>query len=223
MTTKTRLLLINPNTTSEMTRIISSAAHGTPGASALDIVAVNPEIGPSAIETAADEQVAIGTMLASARSWSADIGFDIAVVSCFGDPGVDELRSATGLPVHGIALQAMRAAQNAGGRFSIVCAMPSAVTLMTELAARYGFGDALASVRPLGISVLDIARDPAAALEEAIAVIRSCVEVDGAGAVCLGCASMAPLAPAIEAESPVPVIEGVRAAVTAVLEDSLDR
>ena len=105
--------------------------------------------------------------------------------------GVSELRHATGWQVHGIAYEAMRSAVEQGQRFSIVCALPSAVPIMEQLAAHYGWADMLVSVRPLGISVLDIAaalEDTASRLEQ---VIDDCVS-DGADAVCLGCASMTP-------------------------------
>ncbi|KAF0964728.1 aspartate/glutamate racemase family protein [Rhodococcus sp. T7] len=215
---KLRVLLVNPNTTAAMTRMIEDATRRVPGVDALDITAVNPEVGPAAIETEADEQVAVESMLGSAHRWAAEVGFDTVVVSCFRDPGVDELRALTGIPVHGIAFHAMLAAQDAGGRFSIVCAMPSAVELMIALADRYGFGDALVSVRAVEMSVLDIARSPEAAADAVLETVRLCVDIDGAEAACLGCAAMSPLAAALDVMSPIPVIDSVGAAVETVLK-----
>ncbi|HMS74682.1 aspartate/glutamate racemase family protein [Gordonia sp. (in: high G+C Gram-positive bacteria)] len=208
------VLLINPNSSDEVTRIIDDVA-GRHRGNGTRYVTVKVASNPPAIETVDDEILAVQGLLASVLEWRDRFDVAAAVVACFGDPGVSELRHATGWQVHGIAYEAMRSAVERGQRFSIVCALPSAVPIMEQLAAHYGWADMLVSVRPLGISVLDIAaalEDTASRLEQ---VIDDCVS-DGADAVCLGCASMTPLAEALRSSARVRIIDGVEAAITAV-------
>lgn len=208
------VLLINPNSSDEVTRIIDDVAERYRG-NGIRYVTVQVASNPPAIETVDDEILAVRGLLASVPEWRDRFDVTAAVVACFGDPGVAELRHATGRPVHGIAYEAMRSAVDRGSRFSIVCALPSAVSIMNDLAAQYGWTDILVSVRPLGMSVLDIAAAPEEAATRLAEVIEQCV-TDGADAVCLGCASMTPLAATLRSSAGVRVIDGVEAAITAI-------
>jgi len=142
------VLLINPNSSDEVTRIIDDVA-GRHRGNGTRYVTVKVASNPPAIETVDDEILAVQGLLASVLEWRDRFDVAAAVVACFGDPGVSELRHATGWQVHGIAYEAMRSAVERGQRFSIVCALPSAVPIMEQLAAHYGWADMLVSVRPL--------------------------------------------------------------------------
>lgn len=208
------VLLINPNSSNEVTRIIDDVA-GRHRDNRTRYVTVKVAANPPAIETVDDEILAVRGLLASVPEWRDRFDVAAAVVACFGDPGVSELRQATGWRVHGIAHEAMRSAVDRGRRFSIVCALPSAIPIMNDLAAQYGWTDNLVSVRPLGMSVLDIAAAPDAAAGQLATVIAECVS-DGADAVCLGCASMTPLAGTLRSSAGVAVIDGLEAAIAAI-------
>ncbi len=213
-----RLLFINPNTTEVMTEMIAVQARRAAGPGT-EIIAVNPRGGPPAIETPADEHAATSEVLRSLGSWDVDT-CDAVVIACFGDPGLDDVRRQVDVPVVGIAEAAMMTASAIGRRFSIVCALESAVPMMEDLADRYGLSNRLASVRATGVSVLELAQQP----EESFTLVRRqlerCFFEDRVDTVCLGCASMGPIAAELSTELGVPVVEGVRSA-TKLLEAAL--
>ena len=205
-----RLLFINPNTTTSMTKMIEAqvrlvAAPGT------EIVAVNPSRGPAAIETRRDEEMAIKEMLSSLSTWQPD-SFDGVAIACFGDPGLDRVRALVRAPVVGIAQAAMLSACALGTKFGVVAALDSAIPIMTDLAAGYGFGERLTGVRPVGLGVLEVAKDLDRGRGAIEAAVRRSFTDDGADSVCLGCAAMGQLAPVLTAELGRPVIDGVQSA-----------
>ncbi|MFG1955787.1 aspartate/glutamate racemase family protein [Micromonospora sp. NPDC048830] len=210
-----RLLFINPNTTASITEAIEAQARSV-AAPGTEIVAVNPSRGPAALETRRDEEVAIEEMLSSLSTWRPDC-YDGVAIACFGDPGLDRIRALVRAPVVGIAQAAMLSACALGMKFGVVAALESAIPIMSGLATDYGFGERLTGVRPVGISVMEMARDIDRSREAIeLAVRRSFA--DGAESVCLGCAAMGQLAPVLTAELDRPVIDGVQSA-TKLLEE----
>ncbi|WP_256413616.1 aspartate/glutamate racemase family protein [Saccharopolyspora sp. ASAGF58] len=206
-----KILCINPNSSASMTGMVAELARRAAGP-CTELTAVNPAAGPPAIQTIEDERDATRQVLAHLKGWRID-DFDAAILACFGDPGLDELRAATTTPVVGIAEAAMMVASTRGRTFSIVAALESAVPIMTSLAGKYGVGPRLASVRAVGISVLDLARGTDEATAVISEVARAAVTEDGAEAVCLGCASLGPRANAVAAATGVPALDGVTCAV----------
>ncbi|AWN16707.1 Hydantoin racemase [Salinisphaera sp. LB1] len=76
-----------------------------------------------------------------------------------------------------------------------------------------GLSDRLASVHASGLAVLELERDPEVAIEAIVAKALHAVEVDRAEAICVGCGGMAGLTSRVVAQTGVPVIDGVSAAV----------
>lgn len=206
-----RLLFINPNTTTAMTETIEAQARSV-AAPGTEIVAVNPSRGPAAIETRRDEEMAINEMLSSLPTWHPD-SYDAVAIACFGDPGLDEVRARVRAPVVGIAQAAMLSACASGKKFGVVAALDSAIPIMTDLATGYGLGERLTGVRPVGLGVLEVARDIDRSRRAIEAAVRRSF-ADGAESVCLGCAAMGQLAPVLTAELGRPVIDGVQSATT---------
>jgi allantoin racemase len=206
-----RLLFINPNTTTSMTRSIGVQARAV-AADTTEIVTVNPPRGPAAIETHDDEAVATEAMLEMLPAQDVDT-FDGIAIACFGDPGLAALRASVSVPVVGIAESAMLLAAAMGPRFAIVAALESAVPMMEELVAGYGLEGRCAGVRATGLSVLQVAADPEGARTVIQDVCRTVLTVDGADSICLGCAAMIPLAAPLTRALGRPVLDGVQAAV----------
>jgi len=205
-----RLLFINPNTTASMTATIAVQA-GSVAFPGTEVVAVNPPSGPSTIETPRDEVEATREVLRMLPTWQPDT-FDGVAIACFGDPGLELVRAEVQVPVVGIAESAFLLALAMGGRFSIVAASESAVPMMRDLVERYGLVDRLASVRAVGLRVLDLAQDLDGSHGPIEATTRETIEKDGADVVCLGCAAMGQLAPEISRSVGRPVIDGVQSA-----------
>lgn len=206
-----RILLINPNSTAVMTRMIGEAARAA-AATGTEIEARHPVQAPPAIETRRDEARAAAAMLDLLDGGAAKTA-DAVAVACFGDPGLGAVRESLPVPVTGIAEAAMLLACTTGGSFAILVAAEPARPMLAELVRSYGLAERLASVRAIGVNVLDIAADPYACLPRVLDRVREAVRRDGASAVLLGCASLAPLAPTLTVRAGVPVIDGVAAAV----------
>lgn len=203
------LLVINPNSSSAMTALIERTV-GDIGASGLRVV--HPPDSPPAIETTADEAAATAAMLAMlAKQPQLLEGIDSILIACYGDPGLDEVATATRLPVRGIAELSMAVAASLDPGFGLVVAKPSAVDIMGRLARRHGHRLGEQRIRASGAAVLEMLEAPAEAYPRVRAAVED-VRAGGASVVCLGCASMGRFAPRLRLELGV-VIDPVATAV----------
>jgi allantoin racemase len=205
-----RILVINPNTSEEMTRDIDREArqYARPGT---EIETVRPEWGPRSIEGHYEEELAAVAMLEVVRERAAS--FDGVVVACYGDPGLYAAREVSPVPVVGIAEASMLVACTLAHRFSIVTVLPRVKPLLENTVRLHGMEGRCASIRTTPLSVLACERDPAAAGREIVKAARLAIDEDGAEAICLGCAGMGPLDKKVEAQVGVPVLDGVACAV----------
>lgn len=95
-----RILVINPNTSEEMTRDIGAEArrYARPGT---EIEAISAAWGPRSIEGHYEEQLGAVATLEVLREQVS--GFDGVVIACYGDPGLFAAREVSPVPVVGIA------------------------------------------------------------------------------------------------------------------------
>jgi allantoin racemase len=179
-------------------------------------LAVEPtELGPAAIEGAADAAEVVPELLRLVPQ-AEQRGFDAVIIGCFSDPGLDALRERSGVALIGPGASAMHFAAQLGSRFSILTPAGRSEGRVRARLRALGIEALFASVRSVGCSVLDLARganDAAARIAEAG---RGCVEQDGAEAIVLGCMSMAFLpnvSQTLQAELGCPVVNPVVAAL----------
>ena len=205
-----RILVINPNTSEEMTSDIGEAARRYARAGT-EIETVCPDWGPRSIEGHYEDYVAAVATLDVVRERAAD--FDGVVIACFGDPGLPAARELSPVPVVGIAEAAMLTACTVAHRFSIVTVLPRVKPFLEDVVRYHGLESRCASIRTTPLSVLDCERDPSAAEREIVAASRSAIADDGAEAICLGCAGMGPLDKAVQKQLGVPVLDGTACAV----------
>jgi allantoin racemase len=205
-----RILVINPNTSEEMTSDIGEAArrYARPDT---EIETVCPDWGPRSIEGHYEDYVAAVATLEVIRERAAD--FDGVVIACFGDPGLPAARELSPVPVVGIAEAAMLTACTVAHRFSIVTVLPRVKPFLEDVVRYHGLESRCASIRTTPLSVLDCERDPSAAEREIVAASRAAIADDGAEAICLGCAGMGPLDKAVQRQLDVPVLDGTACAV----------
>ncbi|HEY0581143.1 MAG TPA: aspartate/glutamate racemase family protein [Chloroflexota bacterium] len=209
----TRLLVVNPNTSAEMTATIHTAAAAAGSAIGVDVETVCPENGPPSIEGRFDEIVS--------AYWTLDCVMQVAdaydgiVVACYGPhPAIDGIREATDLPTLGIMEASVLYALPLGSKFSIVTTSPRWQPLLEEGVALLGLESRCASVRSSGLAVLDLDRLPRAEVCARLAAeAKAAVEDDGAEVVVLGCAGMAGLQESVAAAATVPVVDPVWAGV----------
>jgi allantoin racemase len=206
-----RLLLINPNTSASITELVVRAAEefASPGTT---IVGATGRFGARYIVTRAAAAIAAHAALdAYAESGS---GADAVVLACFGDPGLGALKELAAQVV-GMAEAACYAAAPLGRKFAIVTGGERWGPMLEEFVASIGLSDKLARVETVAPSGADIARDPEGALTLLTEACKACVAKHGAEAVILGGAGLAGLAARLADRVPVPLIDGVQAAVAA--------
>ena len=207
-----RLLLINPNTSAEITNHIVAVGKAV-ARPETEIKGVTGRFGARYILTRAAAAVAAHAALdAYAREGG---GADAVVLACFGDPGLAGLRELARVPVVGMAEASCHMAVTLGARFAIVTGGRRWGPMLEEYVAAIGLGQNLAAVKTLALSGAEIAANPDSALSQLTDACLSCVTEDGAEAVILGGAGLAGLASRIAERVPVPLVDCVAAAVTA--------
>lgn len=203
-----RLLYLNPNSTEEMTQTMVEAARvAAPWA---EITGWTNTDGPPAIQGKEDGDAAVPglfALLPEARNF----GADAIVIGCFDDTGLAEIRNAAHCPVIGIGQAAYHMAALLGQRFSVVTTLAVSVPVIQGNIDSYGFGPSCISVRPSGISVLEVEAGGATVLAKLGQEIGAAGR-EGAQAVVLGCAGMAHLRDVLAANAPMPLVDGVAAA-----------
>lgn len=204
------ILVLNPNTTASMTRAIGLQAERA-ASSGTRVTTRNPDRGPAAIETAADEEESTEEMLALLDETPSD-SYDAIVIACGGDPGVARIREKVGKPVLGIGQAAMLMGCMYGDTVGAVVTSLESKDIIRDLVDHYGLLDRLSDTYATELSVLEIAESPANAQAIIEDAIRQAID-DGASAVSLTCAAMGELAEPLSQKFGMPVIDGVQAAV----------
>lgn len=207
------ILVINPNSTAAMTEAIGAAARraALPGT---QITALNPEGGPPAIQGAADGAAALpGLFSLFEQEVLGKSQFDAAIIACFDDTGLAELKARSPVPVLGIGEAGFLAAMMVAERFSVVTTLPVSLPVIEANLAAYGWTGRCARLRASGVPVLDLESAAGSVVETIADEVGQALAEDGCGAVVLGCAGMADMAEEMTARFRIPVIDGVAAAV----------
>jgi len=176
------------------------------------VEARRPLGGPSSIESMWEEYLVVPGQMELAIELERE-GFDAIVPGCFGDPGIDGMRELVGIPVIGPGATSMLVAANLGHRFGIVTVLESVVRPLENLALLTGVAGKLASVRNVGIPVLELASDPDAAFARLVEVSRRSIEEDRADVLVLGCGTLSFRATELQEIVGVPVINPLQVAL----------
>lgn len=205
-----RLLVVNPNTSESVSRLIAEEARraASPGT---EITMATAPFGVAYIETRFEAQ--IGAMAVAEVAAERCHAHDAVVVAAFGDPGLPGLKEALPVPVVGMTEAALMSACLLGRRFSIVAISRRITAWYRESVEQNGLLGRLASIRSLQKPLHDIGsvqEDHAERLRE---LCLAAAEEDGADVVIVAGAPLAGLARSLKGELPVPVVDGVSSAV----------
>lgn len=203
-----KILVLNPNGSTDVTATISESIEPLRVRTGHDIVCDYLPDAPLGIETDADV-ARVAPMVVEAIEQS---DADAIVVACFSDPGVAAARERTDRPVIGIAEAAYYAALQWAPRFGVVSLGPSSIARHAAHIERLGLTTRLAGDRSVRMSVAEAA-DAHSARGPVARTGKELKEQDGAGVVILGCAGMGGHRPALQEELGIPVIDPVQAAV----------
>lgn len=169
------------------------------------------ERGPHHVEYRYYESLVTPDVLHRVKRAERD-GFDAVVLGCFYDLGLDEAREvADSLVVAAPCEATTHLASTMGDTFSIVVGRRKWVPQMRHRVIRYGFGDRLASFKPVELGVLDFQADHETTRERLLAAGREAVEEDGAEVVILGCTAEYGFYEELQEEIGVPVLDAVTA------------
>lgn len=135
-------------------------------------------------------------------------GFDAAVMGCFYDPGLKEIREViTGMPVVFPEETCVSLAVTMGDQFSVLVGRRKWIPAMLENVDRYGQRRKLASFVPLEMGVLDFQQDHRITEERMTRAARQAVEQDGAEVLILGCTMEYGFAARLQEQLGVPVLD----------------
>ena len=207
-----KIAVINPNTTASMTKAIGRVATAV-AAPGTEILAVTSAAGPASIEGPYDGALAVPGLLREIAK-AEEAGVAAHVIACFDDTGLDAARSATANPVIGIGEAAFHAASLICHRFTVVTTLSRSIPVIERNLTSYGLTNRCLRVRAAETPVLAFDEEPETAEKRVAQEIETALLDDHAEAIVLGCAGMADLADTMSARFGIPVIDGVRAAVT---------
>ena len=178
-------------------------------------VTVHPATaGYPSIESERDAVAVSPHILAGLQRAEAE-GAAAGIVGCFSDPALDASRETMRMPVVGPGQASVMLALQLGERFSILSPQDTAAKRQWPRLRAQGVEARLASVRGVGVSVLDLARGEAG-MDRLAAVGRACIERDGADVLVMGCMSMAFMGVDVELSKALggtPVVNPVLAAL----------
>ena len=205
-----KILLLNPNTTAEVTDLLHAAGAGaaSPGT---ELVGMTARRGVPYIATRAEAQ--IGGAITLEMLAEAGASSDAAIIAAFGDPGLFGARELFAFPVVGLAEAAMLTACMLGQKFAIVTFATALAPWYAECVAMHRLDARCAGIRTLDGSFRSISDVQGEKEELLVALANRAVEEDGADVVILSGAPLAGLAAKVSDRIPVPVIDPIAAAV----------
>ncbi len=209
MSSRRRILVINPNSNEVVTEGLRQALLPLSFAQGPEIVCESLPEGPPGIETQAHVD---GVALPLRRRIEAATDVDAFVIACYSDPGLHVAREGTAKPVFGIAECGVLTALTRADRFGVIAIKSASIPRHIRYLRQMGLVDRLAGERPLEMSVAESASGEGT-LARMIEVGTQLKERDGAGVIVMGCAGMARHRRPLEDALGVPVIDPTQAAV----------
>jgi len=207
---KPTILVVNPNTSEEMTVAIDRIAWEAAGSSA-NVVTRHSQQGPHTIEGPLDAALGVAGMLEVVGAYP--YSFDAVVVACFGDPGVDALRLLVRVPVIGIGAASFIQAACISQRFAIVTPAVGTPERYAAVTAAMGVSRQFLGTYQTPLAVADFESGDPAVLDALVFHAQQAVK-DGADCLLFGCAGIAEQIREIEARVGVLCIPSVAAGVT---------
>lgn len=145
--------------------------------------------GPASIESMYEEYLSIPATAQRAVELEQE-GWEAIILGCYGDPGLDALRELVSIPVIGPGEATALVAASLGHRFSIITITESVIASTERQIRNVGVGEKLASVRVVGIPVLELHHDRERTIRATVEQGRRAIEQDRADVLIVGCMSM---------------------------------
>lgn len=205
-----RIVVINPNSSVEVTRGIDAALDDLRLDGGPEIECLTLAEGPPGIETQRHVDQVVVPLCRLVESQ--DNRASAFVVACFSDPGLHACRETTAKPVFGIAESGLLTALALGDRVGVISILGAALPGHRRLYRALGIESRLADDLAIGLGVTDLA-DEGVTWERMIEVGRALRDDKGADVIVMGCAGMARYRGRLEDDLGVPVVDPTQAAV----------
>lgn len=205
-----RILLLNPNTSVDVTDLMMAPARRAASAGT-EVVPLTATRGVPYIANQAEAQICGAIALEMLAEHAT--GFDAAIIAAFGDPGLLGARELLPIPVVGLAEAAMLTACMVGRRFGIVTFSGALVSWYRDCVEQHGLSGRCAGIRAVGDgfgSLATVADDQEASL---VALARTMATADGADVLIFAGAPLSGLAARVTDRLPVPALDQVAAAI----------
>ncbi|MFH9727451.1 aspartate/glutamate racemase family protein [Streptomyces sp. NPDC017254] len=210
------MVLINPNTSTATTAMMTAIARRTLGRS-LAVRGVTVSSGPRMLTDPAALRAAVPEVLAAGLRAAAGGDCAALLVGAFGDPGLAELREATGLPVTGLGEAALTEAAADGTPFGIATTTPLLADAITAHVTALGLTDRYTGLRLTTGTPEHLSAHPELLLDALERAVRACGERDGARAVVIGGGPLGEAAEELRSRCAVRIVAPVPAACRAIV------
>ena len=205
------ILVINPNSTESMTRVIDEACEPLRIAGGPAIDSATLKEGPPGIETQQQVDGLIAPLLALVRK--NEPRYDAFVIACYSDPGLHSLREATRKPVLGISECGILTALTLGQKFGVIAILNQSIPRHLRYVGALGVSERFAGELAVGIPVVELS-DEKKTFGRMVEVGSALRERHGADVVVMGCAGMARYRKPLQDAIGIPVVEPTQAAVS---------
>ena len=206
-----KILVANPNTSTGVTDRLVAAGRlvASPGT---DLLPMTAPRGVPYIATRAEAAIGSAVMLEMLAEKRGT--FDAAICAAFGDPGLGGARELFDFPIVGMAEAAMLMACTLGRKFAIVSFAKALEPWFAEIVDWHGMSGRCAAIQMLDSAFTNI-NDVAEEKEQLLVDLANRVVThNGADVVLLAGAPLAGLATKQRERVPVPLVDGIQAAVT---------
>ena len=205
-----RILVLNANTTPFVTETCAAEARrvASPGT---EIVPATGDFGAAIIGTRTEHAIAEHAAVVLAARHAP--GCDAVIIAVSYDTALKPMREMLDVPVVGMTEAALQAACMVGGQIGLIGFGRRFRAMYRELVDGYGLGNRIAGWRISDNTTPYSPGDYTALDNELVAAAHDLIEKDGAESIVLLGAVMAGVARRIEDRVPVPVLDGMRAAI----------
>jgi allantoin racemase len=204
------IVLINPNTSTATTSMMTGIARGRLPAK-FSIEGMTAQRGVPMILNG-DQLAAAAASVVEMGMAAAEIA-DGIIIGAFGDPGIEQLRSSTDVPVVGICEASMLEASKGGRRFGIATVTPDLVESFSGKAQSLGLGHLYTGTRLTAGDPEELASDPAALEDTLVNAVDQCFKIDGSQAVIIGGGPLGQAALGLSQRFSAPLIAPIASAV----------
>jgi allantoin racemase len=173
--------------------------------------------GPLSIESEIEAYMSIGPLLKWLFRHRKDNKFDAIIIGCAGDPGLGPARELMDIPVIGPAESSYHIACMVADRFSVISPKQAGgFDFADDLIARtreMGLNSRLASVEFTKMPITEMWGDDPTEIIKQVTIAIDKAKENGAGAVVLGCMSMAFRTANTKWDVGIPVVNPLTAAI----------